>query len=296
MRHPLRDENGKSTRKHKIIIGPPKKGFKGRKRGRKGLRNRPVPQAVPGLSLGLSDLVYIRIRQSLVVPIMTSAPNQPDSDQLSSEPISAGHLYVVAGTLSDISRYAGNTADWIIRVARLIFDPLGTGHVYTHTTGIPSDWLTLDKTSDWQVVAPGDPLLTKIYEFDSNHPVTPSMISERHNRSRTTIGSRSSASTFRTQINLRDGDQCVVSGVSMYPTASHLIPKRLGTKISNIVTRFSGERAALGVHCFDPRIGIRLTLNVDAMVDRYQLGFYHITVSYCIFIFSDIVLFNASAL
>ena len=243
-----------------------------------------------------ADLVYIRIRQSLLRPIPTSASSPPD--QTSSESISAGHLYVVAGTLDDISHYAGNlnTADWIIRVARLIFDPLGTGRVYTHTTGTSSDWLTLDKTSDWQVVAPGDPLLSKVYEFDSDHPITPSRICERHNRSQITMGSRSSASTFQTQINLRDGDQCVVSEINMYPATTHLIPKRLGTKISDIVTRFSGEQAALGIHCFDPRIGIRLTLNMDNMVNNYQLGFYHIMVSYCISIFSGIVLFKTSKL
>jgi hypothetical protein len=46
------------------------------------------------------------------------------------------------------------------------------------------------------------------------------------------------------------------------------------------VTRFSGEQTASGIHECDPRIGILLVGTLDELlVDRYQLGFYNVTVS-----------------
>ena len=131
-------------------------------------------------------------------------------------------------------------------------------------------------------MAPGDPLGTAIYEYDSDAPIIPSRISERYNHSLTTAGSTTSASAFKAHIKQRDGNRCVVSEINMHLRASHLIPKRLGTKIPDIVRRFSGEQAALGVHRYDPRINICLLLTVDDDVDNYELGFYHVAVSYCI--------------
>jgi hypothetical protein len=188
-----------------------------------------------GSSPSESEMIYIRIRQTLILPILTSTSNPPyHSPSGSSHPVSGGHLYVIAGTFNDISHYAGNTAEWILNVARLIFDPLGTGSIYTHTTGTTSEWLSLDKTSDWQLVAPGDPLRTNIYEFDSDSPIIPSRISDRYNHSRTTLGSTSSASTFKTHIRQRDGDKCVVSEIDIRLRASHLIQSVWGPRFRTL--------------------------------------------------------------
>jgi hypothetical protein len=61
-----------------------------------------------------------------------------------------------------------------------------------------------------------------------------------------------------------------------------------------VMTRFSGGNVALGIDAFDPRLGIALIRALDPLVDGYQLGFYHVTVSY--HIESGIVLLITSAL
>ena len=50
---------------------------------------------------------------------------------------STGHMYLIQGTFSDISRYAGTTVDWVIKIAHLVCDPLGAGQIFTHTLGSP---------------------------------------------------------------------------------------------------------------------------------------------------------------
>jgi hypothetical protein len=90
-----------------------------------------------------------------------------------------------------------------------------------------------------------------------------------------------SYNTFRECITLRDGDKCVVTNAQYFKQASHLIPKRLGSDGAvDIITRFSGTQAALGIDKFDPRIGILLSLQMDRLVDSYTAGFYHVAVSY----------------
>jgi len=60
--------------------------------------------------------------------------------------------------------------------------------------------------------------------------------------------------------------------------ATHLIPKRMGEDgARDAVARFCGDQAALGIHKFDPRIGIFLYMPLDKLVDDYELGFYYVT-------------------
>jgi hypothetical protein len=93
--------------------------------------------------------------------------------------------------------------------------------------------------------------------------------------------SRASAAAFSRDIQVRDDAGCVVTRLSNALTASRLIQKRMGSDGAKaVVTRFCGEQTAFGTHKFDPRIGVLLVLPLDALVDRYQLGFYHVTVSY----------------
>lgn len=234
-----------------------------------------------------SDRVYIRVCRTSILPIGTEATQDPP-------PPLAGHLYVIEGTLEDIVRYAGDTARWVLNITRLICDPSesGGGRVYTHTAGTASTWYALNRTSSWQEVAPDDPLLPHIYEYNSSTPITLSKISERHTHSITSLGLTSSATTFSNRIRQRDDNRCIISHQEHALVASHLIPKRMGDDgVRDVVARFCGVQAAIDIHKYDPRIGVLLLSTLDKMVDLYQLGFYHETVSYCIQ--SAIMLFNA---
>ncbi|KAF9514493.1 hypothetical protein BS47DRAFT_1381987 [Hydnum rufescens UP504] len=59
------------------------------------------------------------------------------------------------------------------------------------------------------------------------------------------------------------------------PRASHLIPKRIGLYGAQAITdRFSGA-GAIGIHIFDPRIGILLFSPLDYLDNTYTLHNYH---------------------
>jgi hypothetical protein len=223
-----------------------------------------VPKPVPVLS-GASQMVYIRVR---------GADLEGDQEL-------TGHVYLIQGTLEDITRYAGTTVDWVIKVAHLLCDPLGAGRIFTHASRAPDDWYNTDRDSSWQEVVRGDPLLPNIYEFVTSHPITLSKISARHNRSVTTGGpqAQGNSNAFKKALSDRDGS-CVITG-SRPSVGSHLIPRRVGQNgVTEIMERFAGATEAVGAHVYDPRIGINLFGTVDDWVDVYKVGFYHMAVSY----------------
>jgi hypothetical protein len=228
----------------------------------------PVAQTLPGgqaapVGTTRSQFVYIRVHSSL----------------LSIPASQARHLYLIEGRLEDIRRFSGATVDWVIKVAHFICNPGGASQVFTHTTGTTFEWYASDRDTSWRQVVQGNPLLPGIYEFVSTHPISFSKICERHNRSVTTPGSESNSTTFTTSLSHRDNG-CVVTKVTTPVIASHLIPKRLGSDgVQAIVTRFSGTQAAVGIHRFDPQIGILLCSTLDNLVDSFRLGFYHDAVS-----------------
>lgn len=146
-----------------------------------------------------NQMIYIRVQVQSVI-LTNLDPNAPP------------HLYLIEGSLDDIRRFAGITVDWIIKVANSICDPSGkAGRFYTHTTETPSYWYNRNRDQiHWRQVALGDALVPGIYEFMSTTSITLSKISERPNRSLTTAGSKSDATTFRRHLNERDGG-CVVT-------------------------------------------------------------------------------------
>jgi hypothetical protein len=217
-----------------------------------------------------AQFIYLRVHQSLVPPV-TLAGLPPTR-----------HLYLLEGTFSDIGRYAGTTVDWIIKVAHLICNPRGTGRLYTHTTKTASDWYHLDRGSSWRQVFPGDPLVPGIYEFESTRTAPLSKIIMRDSHSVVDPGSQD-AVNFSKAIKLRDADKCAISNSSMMLFTSHLIPKRIGSDgAKDIVERFSGARAAVGIDKFDPRIGLLLNTDMDSLVVHLHLGFYHVAVSHTV--------------
>ncbi len=225
-------------------------------------------QTVP-VAAETSQFVYIQV-------CMASLQTPPAGQQL---PVS-GHLYLIEGKFEDITQYAGTTVDWIIRIAHLLCDPLGTGHIFTHTTGTPSDWHSSDRTPSWQEVIHGDPLLPGIYEFDSTHPIILSKISDQQSHSVTTHGSESSSSTFHRLLLQRDSG-CAVTTNEYSVIASHLIPRCIGSDSAKaIVEQFVGVTEAADIHQYHPKIGILLFSGLSYSVDIFQAGFYHIAVSH----------------
>ena len=224
---------------------------------------KPVPNPAPVLS-DASQTVYIRVHMA----------------NLESGQESTGHMYLIQGTFEDITRYAGTTVDWVIKVAHLLCNPLGTGQIFTHASGVPRDWYNTDRDSSWQEVVHGNFLLPNIYEFVTSHPITLSKISARHSRSVTTSGSQSqgNSNAFKRALSERDGP-CVVIG-SPPSIGSHLIPRRVGQDgVAEILKCFVGPAEANGADIYDPRIGINLCAGVDPWVDAYKVGFYHMMVS-----------------
>jgi hypothetical protein len=248
---------------------PPKSWFKSFRREKTENKTssegvKPVPNPAPVLS-DASQMVYIRVRMA----------------NLESGRESTGHMYLIQGTFEDITRYAGATVDWVIKVAHLLCDPLGAGRIFTHASRAPDDWYNTDRDSSWQEVVRGNPLLPNIYEFVTSHPITLSKISARHSRSVTTRGPQTQANSdaFKRALSDRDGP-CVVIG-SKPSIGSHLIPRRLGQNgVTEIMERFAGATEAVGAHVYDPRIGINLFGTLDDWVDVYKVGFYHMAVSY----------------
>lgn len=63
--------------------------------------------------------------------------------------------------------------------------------------------------------------------------------------------------------------KCVVKLIVTSLVASHLIPKRIGTEgAQDIAKRFSGEQTVIGIHRYDPRIGILLSTPLNSLVEN----------------------------
>jgi hypothetical protein len=226
--------------------------------------------------------VYLRIARSFIHPFHPPSPNLP-TGLLGNDPNAVGHLYLIVGSRQDISRYSGLSADWLAKIAKFICEPRQDGgQLYTHTTGTVDQWYDQDRTANWAVVAPGNVLEERIYEFVPSGPVLLTQYSDRHQSSRTQDAHLASSSTFRTQLQSRDAG-CVVTRYNLSVIASHLIPKRMGAAgASSMVSRFAGPHAAAGIHEFDATIGIMLLSTLDSLSDMYLMGFYHLQASHCI--------------
>ena len=80
------------------------------------------------------------------------------------------NLYVIIANLSDLRPLAANTVDWLIQVARLIFEALGASSLYTFTTESLESWK--NRVFDlmlWRRVEHGEPLEATIYGFRYHH-------------------------------------------------------------------------------------------------------------------------------
>ncbi|KAM6493658.1 hypothetical protein JOM56_010019 [Amanita muscaria] len=229
--------------------------------------SRPGPQA---------GLLYLRVSRGFLNLLPAATAGQTDPQPLPPPPGTIGHLYVIRASLQDLRPFAGGTVDWLIRVARLIFEPLGTSSLFTFTADTLDSWLDRDMDStQWRQVEQGEQLKATIYEFrpDNNAFITLSRMSLREGTSATTNTSQPQATAFRNMINERDG-KCIISQTPWSVAASRLVPKRLSdAAVTSVVRRFTGSDAA--VTRFDPTLGVLLFLPLDDRVGSYEVGFWN---------------------
>ncbi len=220
--------------------------------------------------------LYLRVKRGDLYRLRAPTANQPNPDPLPPLAGTTGHLNVIIASPADLRPFAGDTVDWLIQVARFIFEPLGTGSLSTFTTNTLGWWLNRDSDQTWRAVVQGEPLMATIYEFRAiNTPITLSKMSLRQETSVTSNTSRPQSAAFRQALLRRDG-ACVISRTS-YPrmvTASHLAPRRLGDAgIRSVMQRFTGLPST--VNRYHHTLGVLLLKTLDSAADNYELGFWH---------------------
>jgi hypothetical protein len=78
-------------------------------------------------------------------------------------------MNVIVADISELRPFASDTVDWLIKIARLIFKPLGTSSLYTFTTQTVEWWFDREMVpAQWRSVGPGEQLRATIYEFRPN--------------------------------------------------------------------------------------------------------------------------------
>ena len=246
---------------------------------------KPKPSRPPRVKKGDSQprqctgMLYLRVHRAVLSRFTAPTEGQPNPAPLPPLSGTTGNLNVIIASLADLCPFSDDTADWLIRVARLVFEPLGMGSLYTFTTDTLQSWLNRDMDPTWVQVEHGEQLRATIYEFRPNNtPIMLSKISLRQARSVTTNVSRPQATAFHNALNARDG-ACVISTYSRPTIGSHLAPKRLGDSgVQSVIQRFTVSHAPVGR--FHPTIGVLLLQTLDAYVDIFELGFwYHGPVS-----------------
>lgn len=224
-------------------------------------------------------MLYLRVNRRFLYLLPSPTEDQPRADPqpLAPPPDTTGNLNIIIADLSDLRPFAGDTVNWLIRVARLIFEPLGTSSLHTFVTGSVEYWLDREMDPSWRPVVQGEPLTSTIYEFcpDNNALLSLTKISDRRARSMTTNTSAPQAGPFRTTL-LQRHQRCIIS---QQPdpgalVASHLIPRRLGdVAVQSAFHRFTGSQAV--VNRFDPLLGVLLNAMLDTYVDSYRVGFWN---------------------
>jgi hypothetical protein len=233
----------------------------------------------PERQASVAETLHLRVNKKLILLFPAETTNQPSLQPVNPPPETQGNLYVITAELNDIQPFAGQTVDWLITVARLLFQPLGTSSLYTFTKGNVESWLDREmELSQWRRVQHGEQLRATIYEFlpNNNAFIALTKMSLRHARSVTTNASRDQANTFCDSLLRRD-QSCVISGHPLEASlvASHLIPRRLGDAgVQSAFERF--VCTSTSVTRYNPRIGILLFVGTDVIVDDFTAGFWYI--------------------
>jgi hypothetical protein len=277
-------EPRRSVRIQEREIGKEKGGEregKGKRKGRKGKEKeketiQPQTASKKNRSKTTTAVLYLRIARRFLNLLPAPTDDQPNPQPLAPLPGTAGVLNAIVVPLSDLYPFSGNTVDWLIRIARLIFQPLGMSSLYTFTTGSVQSWLNREMVEEeWRMVQFGEELMPTIYEFRPDSLITPTRISTRQARSMTTTNSANRSTPFR-DILLQRHNQCVISTEQIHDNlvASHLIPRRLGDSGVQSAIRDFTNIPPTTVNIFSPIIGVPLFTTLDTFVDSFQLGFW----------------------
>lgn len=224
-----------------------------------------------------AEYVYLRSNIQFLRRFPDPTDNDPNPQPLPPIADASGNLYTLAGDLQEMNKFAGGAVEWLIEVARFIFEPLGGSSLCTFTTNDIDYWFDREmEPLQWRQVAGQEQLTATIYEFrpDNNAHIELTKICERLTRSATTDTSANQSTAFRTAL-LRRHLGCVVTNEQIPDQleASHLLPKRLrDTGVQAILQHFD---ASLNVASrFDPRLGVPLLKTLDPLVDSLELGFW----------------------
>lgn len=225
-----------------------------------------------------AEMVYLRVNRQLLLQLNAPTANQPNPIPSRPPHGIGGNLNIIAAQLPELQKFAGTTVDWLIRVARFILEPRGSGVLYTYQTQDVQYWLGREKDNTWRQVAAGEELRPTIYEYRrlNDQTMEPTRICHRQVRSVTPNAAQDQASAFLTALLARH-PRCIISGEPdpIFLIASHLIPRRLGNDgARSIFQRFTGVPTP--VTRYHRSIGVTLEPRMDILVDSFQLGFWNI--------------------
>jgi hypothetical protein len=223
--------------------------------------------------------VYLRVNRRLLL-----LPNPPTADQPNPQPSqpppgTTGNLNIIAAELPHLQKFAGNTVDWLLRVARLLLDPRGVGVLHTFQTGTVRRWLDREMDGSWRQVRAGERLVPTIYEYRrlDGQAMELTRICDYHDKAKSE--SMRSLTTrhekeFRKALLVRDL-QCIVSQLSPLRmlSAARLIPRCLGDNgVQYIFQRFTG--LSTPVTTYHQSMGVTVNLYLADLVDTFELGFW----------------------
>lgn len=135
---------------------------------------RDLPTTAPS-----PPMLYLRIGRRFLNQLPAATEEQPDPQPIPPLPGTTGNLNVIITPLPDLRPFSGDTVDWLIRVARMTFEPLGTGSLYTFTTGTVESWLEREMVQEqWRTVQDGEQLSPPYTSF-----VLPAMLLSRSRES-----------------------------------------------------------------------------------------------------------------
>jgi len=154
-----------------------------------------------------SQTLYIRANRRFLNVIPQATATEPKPHPTSPTPGTTGNLNLIIAELPKLHPYSTANIDWLLKVARLILEPLSTGSLYTFTSESVEYWLEKEmdfNLSQWRQVQPGEPLTATNYEFRPNNFVTPTRLSLHEARSMTSDTSASQATPLRDALLDRD--------------------------------------------------------------------------------------------
>jgi hypothetical protein len=184
----------------------------------------------------MADYIHSQLAQEGVLLLRIAKSSLPGRQN---EPLVADHICVLRSKIQEISPLTGDTAKWLMKISKLIFDPLGQGELFTLSMQHMDDSEVSEPL--WVKVQETDQIQPQINEYPSEAPLTLAKISFRTDDSRTSKPHREESAHLHTELLERD-QVCAISGIDdeAVLAVSRLIPKRM----SDSGTLAVGKRAS----------------------------------------------------